>query len=419
MVITRKIEVFVCEDDKALRKAHYEKLYGLRNDVAKAANAASSARFATDFKMPHLPEEERKQMPFVGCKGKPCSKQNVAYVVIRHYFPQLGSEITPSLAQYVTKNYEKDLKAGMWKRSLRSYKENIPVPFPSKSFADLRFSEYEGGDGKKREGCFFSLMGVPFQMRFGSDRSGNRLIVERVVSGEYKLCTSSIQFKKVHERLDLLNDENKKQKKRDIDVSQKDNKEKKQKKKKQKIFLHLCVDIPNKELKLDEKKTMYAYLGVMNPIVCTCDVRAYKDYDSGYKFWEIGTKEEFNYRRRQIQEAVRRCQINNRYSVGGKGRKRKCQAIERWHEKELNYIDTKLHTYSRMLVDLAVKHGCGKIMLLNQKPREDKAKEDNQNGEPFVLRNWSYYGFKEKIAYKCKMVGIKLCQDKETEEENE
>ena len=68
-----------------------------------------------------------------------------------------------------------------------------------------------------------------------------------------------------------------------------------------------------------------------------------------------------------------------------------------------------------MLVDLAMKHGCGKIMLLNQKPREDKAKEDNLNGEPFVLRNWSYFGFKEKIAYKCKMVGIKLGQDKETE----
>jgi hypothetical protein len=304
--------------------------------------------------------------------------------------------------QNAQKMYQDDRKKGMWNKSLRSYKQNMPVPFKRERFCNLRFAEYTNGEGEKREGCFFTLIGVPFQMRFGRDRSGNRLIVERVISGDYKMCTSSLKF---------------------------DGK---------KIFLLLCVDIPKKEVKLDEKKTLYAYLGVMNPIICTCDVRAVNDYRNGgghtsltvgdshsgsemnnYRVWQIGTKEEFNYRRRQIQEAVRRCQINNRYSDGGKGRKRKCQAIERWHEKENNYVDTKLHTYSRLLVDLAVKHGCGKIMLLNQKPREDKAKEDNMNGEPFVLRNWSYYGFKEKIAYKCKMVRIKLVQDKEKEEESE
>ena len=164
---------------------------------------------------------------------------------------------------------------------------------------------------------------------------------------------------------------------------------------------------------------MYAFLGVMNPILCTCEVNAARKYDSGPKVFEIGTKEEFNYRRRQIQEAVRRCQIANRYTNGGKGRKRKNQAIDKWHDKEINYVDTKMHLYSRMLVDLAIKHECGVIHLVKQKPREDKAKEDNQNGEPFVLRNWSYYGLKEKIGYKCKMAGIKLTQDKEDKEEND
>ena len=149
-------------------------------------------------------------------------------------------------------------------------------------------------------------------------------------------------------------------------------------------------------------------MGVLNPIVCTTDVKAYKEYDSGFKVFEIGTKEEFNYRRRQIQEAVKRCQINNKYSAGGKGRKKKCQAIERWHEKENNYVDTKLHAYSRILVGMAIKHGCGTIVLMNQAHREEKAKEDNQKGDSFVLRNWSYYGLKEKISYKCKMTGIKL-----------
>jgi transposase len=186
-----------------------------------------------------------------------------------------------------------------------------------------------------------------------------------------------------------------------------------------KIFWLICVDIPKKEVELDEKKTLFAYLDVDVPVRCTCDVKAIKDYDSGMKWFEIGNKEEFLHRRIQIQEAVRRCQINNRYSKGGKGRKKKCQAIERYHEKEINYVTTKLHLYSRLLVDLAVKHKCGRILLLNQKAREDKAKADNMSGEPFLLRNWSYYGFKDKINYKCKMVGIKMEEDKVKEDEDE
>ena len=65
-----------------------------------------------------------------------------------------------------------------------------------------------------------------------------------------------------------------------------------------------------------------------------------------------------------------------------------------------------------MLVDLAVKHGCSEIVLMRQKHREEEAKDDNQNGEPFVLRNWTYFGLKEKISYKCKMYGITLKEEK-------
>ena len=378
MVITRKIEVFVCESDKKQRRAYYDKLYANRDIAVKVANMAMSHLFALDNTMPYLSDEDKEKVTFLGVKGDKSTKQNAPYVAASEAFKgQADMGMVSCVLQNAQKMYKEDRKKGMWNKSLRSYKSNMPVPFKKDRFVNLRFAEYENGEGEKREGCFFTLIGVPFQMRFGRDRSGNRLIVERVIRGEYKMCTSSLQF----------------------DGS--------------KIFLLLCVDMPKREAKVDTKKTLYAFLGVMNPIICTCDVRAAKEYDSGMKYFEIGTKEEFNYRRRQIQEAVRRCQINNRYSVGGKGRKKKCQAIERWHDKEKNYVDTKLHTYSRMLVDLAVKHGCGKIALLNQKPREDNAKENNLNGEPFVLRNWSYYGLKEKISYKAKIVGINVVQDKE------
>lgn len=373
MVITRKIEVFICEDDKELRKSYYDKLYANRDIAVKVANMAMSHLFALDNTMPYLSDEDKETITFLGVKGNKATKQNAPYVAASQLFKgQADMGMVSCVLQNAQKMYQDDRKKGMWNKSLRSYKSNMPVPFKADRFINLRFAEYEDKEGKKREGCFFTLMGIPFQCRFGRDRSGNRLIVERVISGEYKMCTSSIQ----------------------VDG--------------RKVFLMLCVDIPQKEVKLKEDKTLYAFLGVMNPIVCTCDVRAAKEYDSGMKTFEIGTAEEFNYRRRQIQEAVRRCQINNRYSVGGKGRKKKCQAIDRWHDKENNYVDTKLHTYSRLLVDLAVKHSCGKIVLMNQTHREDDAKSENAEGDNFVLRNWTYYGLKEKIAYKCKMYGIKM-----------
>ena len=394
MVITRKIEVFVCEKDENLRKAHYAKLYANRDIAVKVANMAMSHLFALDNSMPYLSDEDKGKIEFLGVKGQKATKQNAPYVAASELFKgQADMGMISCVLQNAQKMYQEDRKNGMWNKSLRSYKSNMPVPYKADRFMNLRFSEYVNGEGEKREGCFFTLMGVPFQMRFGRDRSGNRIVVERVVSGMYKMCTSSISFEKKFN--------------------------KKEKRDEQKIFLLLCVDIPNREVKLDEKKTMYAYLGVMNPIICTCDVRAAQEYDSGYKWFDIGTKEEFNYRRRQIQEAVNRCQVNNRNCAGGRGRKRKCKAIEHWHDKEKNYIDTKLHTYSRLLVDLAIRHKCGRLVLIDQKRREKKAKDDNKSGEPFVLRNWSYYGLKLKIAYKCKMVGIKFVDEsKDTEEDS-
>ncbi len=377
MVITRKIEVFVCEDDKEVRKSYYQKLWDHRDAAVKIANMTASHLFALDNTMPYLSDEDKETVTFLGVKGNKATKRNAPYVVASNmYKGKINSGMIVALQQDVSKMYQDDRKKGMWNRSLRSYKSNMPIPWGAREYHNLRFAKYTNGEGKEMEGCFFTLIGVPFQMKFGRDRSGNRLIVERVVNGEYKMCTSSLQF-----------DDNK-------------------------IFLLFCVDVPKQEVKLDEKKVLYAFLGVMNPIVCTCKVNAAREYDSGMKVWEIGTAEEFHYRRRQIQEAVKRCQVNNRYTTGGKGRKRKCQAIERWHEKEKNYVDTKLHTYSRMLVNMAIKHKCGTIVLMRQTDREENAKGENEQGDTLVLRNWSYFGLKEKIAYKCKIAGIVLKEDK-------
>ena len=377
MIITRKIQVYVSDSDKDRKKEFIHTLYQWRDLVRRAANVIVAHKYVQQQVRDFVYIKDEIQEKFYvkdiikECKGM--SEQNTTYRIASDMLKgKVPSDIYSCLNQAVANTFKEtvnDMNTG--KASVRSYKNNIPVPFSAKALSNIHWDEED-----KR--FYFTLFGLPFACALGRDRSNNQSVIERCISGEYKLCSSSLQ----------------------IDDSKK------------KMFLLLCVDMPKKETTLKEGKKMFAYLDVDHPIRCSTDIRAKQSYDSGLKWFDIGTKEEFLHRRIQIQQAVRRCQIENRYSVGGKGRKRKCQAIERFHEKENNYVDTKLHTYSRMLVDLAVKHQCDEIVLMKQTSREDEAKEDNQNGEPFVLRNWSYFGLKQKIEYKAKIYGIKLTVEK-------
>ena len=377
MIITRKIQIYVSDEDTKEKKEYIHTLYSWRDLVRRGANMIVAHKFTQqnirDFTYLKDEIKDKFYVKDILKEGKGMSEQNTTYRLLSDMMKgKVPSDIFSCLNQAVAHTFKetvKDLNIG--KASLRSYKNNIPMPFSAKSLSNIHWNEED-----KR--FYFTLFGIPFGVALGRDRSNNQVIIERCISGEYKMCSSSLQ----------------------IDDAKK------------KMFLLLCVYIPKEEVELKEGKTLYAYLGILNPIVYTVDIQAKREEDSGYKVFYIGTKEEFNYRRRQIQEAVRRCQINNRYTAGGKGRERKCQAIERYHDKENNYVDTKLHTYSRMLVDAAVKNGCDTIYLMNQFPREEKAKEDNAKGEPFVLRNWSYYGLKTKIEYKAKQYGISLKEDK-------
>ena len=384
MIITRKIQVYVYDKDATEKKEYIHTLYTWRDYVRKAANAIVAHKFVQqnirDFVYIKDEIKEKFYVKDIINDGKGMSEQNTTYRLCSDMLKgKVPSDIFSCLNQAVAhtfKETEKDMLMG--KASLRSYRNNIPIPFSAKALSNIHWD----ADDKR---FYFTLFGVPFAVALGRDRSNNQSVIERAINGEYKLCSSSLQI--------------------DDDAN--------------KMFILFCVDIPQKEMKLKEGKVLYAYLGIMNPIIYVADIKAKNESDSGYKVFEIGTKEEFNYRRRQIQEAERRCQIECRYSVGGKGRKRKIQALDRFKDKENNYVDTKLHTYSRMLVDAAVKNECSTICLMRQTPREILAKQQNADGDDFILRNWSYFGLKTKIAYKAKMYGIAMEEEKAKDNENE
>lgn len=117
------------------------------------------------------------------------------YVVAsKLYKGKIDMGVASTIQQTVEKAYQEDRKSGMWNKSLRSYKGNMPIPFQAKRFLNIHFAKSVAENGKEYDNCYFTLTGIPFKMVFGRDRSNNESIVRRVISGEYKMVTSSLQI---------------------------------------------------------------------------------------------------------------------------------------------------------------------------------------------------------------------------------
>lgn len=159
------------------------------------------------------------------------------------------------------------------------------------------------------------------------------------------------------------------------------------------FFLLLALELPKKQYELKEHIIAEASLSVEHPITVNIDRDNY----------QIGNKEEFLYRRMAIQSARHRLQKAAAFNKGGHGRKKKLKSLEHFNEKEKRYVDSRLHLYSRRLIDICVKSGAGTLLLVNQSNKEEVAKEDE-----FLLSNWSYYGLIEKIKYKANIAGISV-----------
>ncbi len=354
MIITKKIEVFINEPDSEIRKTYFKTIQSWRRLARSGANELMSYLYSIDklkyYKF--LTDESKIQLGIIGAKGEPVKENSAGYVLLSEKLKgQMPMNISTCLQQTVLKKY-KEIRSEVLKGnvSLCTYKNNIPVPFTAGSIRNLRWEESKN--------CFvFSLFGIPFGFVTGRDRSNNKEFLISCTSQEANLRGSSI----------IIDDS------------------------RNKLFLSLSVDVAQKEVELDEEKQVNATLSIDTPIVATCceTVR------------HIGNKEEYLYRRLQIQAAIKRAQINCKYAEGGKGRKRKLQALERFHNKEKEYVKTKIHTYTKMLIDFALENRCKKINLVNQITKEREARKNH-----FLLRNWGYYGIKHKIEYKAKLYGI-------------
>lgn len=358
---TYRIELRFNTDNKEEIKEHYSTLNRWRKIVVKAANTIATHHYAQEniSQMFYLTEGVRHKLVSaekdeLGILST--SKQNSTYQVLSKLFKgEIPTAILTALNSAIVSVYNKE-KSAYFKgeRSLRTYKQNLPIPIRAQNIINLRTEAQTYGE-KTYQVEAFTLYNIPFKLWFGRDRyDSNRMAWARMRKGDYKLCDSSIQMK--------------------------DNK----------LFLLAVFQFEKEKHVADPDVIAECYLDVDTPIIMKI----------GNKEFKIGERSEFLHNRISIQEQVRRTQRSLRFTKGGKGRQHKLQALERFHKAEKNYVATKLHYYSSKLIDIALKFNAGSIILKDQTSKEVKAKEDE-----FLLRNWSYFDLKLKIEYKANKVG--------------
>lgn len=360
MVITRKIQLlFDLPKDapKAALKECYDKIYGWQRICHRAANWIASHHYMMEnLKQFHyLTEGEKVKIANIEKDEHgilTMSTANTTYQVLSKAFKgECPMGMLSGLNQVVMKSFKEEKSDVMYgKKSLRTYRNTVPMPVRSADISN--WMKLEDGNWS------FYVYGTAFKTNFGRDLSGNENIMDGSKDGQYKLCDSSIQIK--------------------------DNK----------IFLLAVFEFEKQEFKPDPDKEIIACLDINIPIVI-------KD---GKKVFNIGSAEEFLYRRLSIQRAHRSAQISSRHNAGGDGRKLKMQATERFAEMEKNYVTSRIHSYTRKLVDYAIKVKAARIVLEDQEEKEKEAKGDPE----FLLRNWGYFGMKEKAKYKAAKYGIEV-----------
>ena len=289
------------------------------------------------------------------------------------------------MGRTVEQDFNNDCKAGLMQgiRNPRSYKANYPLIVPKQyvakgvgstesrkrigiEFPDMDYADfYEQLYNKKNPNIKYNFVNdIHFKLVFGSLRRSYELrsIFDRIRTGECLICGSTIE----------INSKNK-------------------------IMLNLSYEeAPIYEKpELDENIVVGVDLGMAIPAVCSLNVD-----DSIYKY--IGDKHELDYIKQGIQAQRRSHQRNAIMNMGGHGRKRKLENLDKLRQRERNTTRTHNQVYAKQIVDFALKHNAKYINLENLKGFSKSHKSS------LVLRNWCYYELQQYIEIAASKYGIKV-----------
>ena len=267
-----------------------------------------------------------------------------------------GIDTKSAITQRVKKDFKTSLKNGLAKgeRTITNYKRDYPLLTRGR---DLKF-QYKDDDI-----IIKWVNKIQFKVVLGSGKIKENKIelqhtLHKIIDKEYKVGQSSLQF-------DRNNN----------------------------LILNLNLDIPyNPKNETVEGRTLGVDLGIKYPAYMCLN-------DDTYKREHIGSIDDFLRIREQMQDRRRKLQHDLKFIKGGKGRKKKTQALDRLRDKEKNFATTYNHMISKNVVEFAKKNQCEYINM-------EKLTKDGFNNK--ILRNWSYYQLQQYIEYKAGREGIQV-----------
>lgn len=279
------------------------------------------------------------------------SEENSTYQLLGKAMPDMPSTIRTSINSDAVAAFRNDIfEVRMGKKTIRTYREGVPIPFQKTA---IRFFKNDKGEIGMNW-----INNISFMLMFGQDKSNNREIVERAMGGTYKYSDSKIQIKD------------------------------------RKIFLLFCVNIPEERKELNYDLCVGVNLGIVVPAYCALS--------SGLNTMAIGSIDDLFRVRIQMQKRRQRLQKHLKMAKGGRGRQDKLKALETLSEKERNFVRTYNHMISYQIIKFALRNGAGtiKMELLEGYGEDEKNK--------IILRNWSYYELHQMVEYKPKKFGMKV-----------
>ena len=344
MIKTRKIELIPTGNKKEVLK----KVQEIQNTCATLANEITrhtviNLKNFQDFKKenPNLnaSEANKKYTEYIGT-----SLRNFGYRISTKYKDQIPSSIRTTLNSNIFKTIQKNLNDIL--------KNKISIPSFTSSHMSIYFNYRESvtKNGEKYHLLVNKELGLDFILNFGRDRSNNKVIVDRILSGEYKGCDSNI--------------------------STKDGK----------IFLNLSFDFtPEKNEELNPDICLGIDMGLNRPIsIARNDGKYVGQIELGPTI--MGTRLAFHQQRRMLSRGLT-------HAKGGHGTKRKVKKFQDLKEKEKNYCETMNHKMSKAVIDICKKENIGKIKM------EDLT-GITKDANDYYLKSWAYYQLESQIKYR-------------------
>jgi putative transposase len=288
------------------------------------------------------------------------SLENASYQYIRDKY-ELPSYVSSQLNRETVKLYKykmKDIQVG--KTGSIAYKKSLPIPVYTGPKLKVILKDGKLGielwktwgpnENRKSWDNF-----IPFD--FGRDRSGNKKECDNLAANETKLKSFKLMYNK----------------------------------QKNKWFILLPVEDEVNQAHFVAGRRVGVDIGVNVFAVCAVNDLHNRKY--------FGVDRELVRAKVNFKKQKRNLQKNLVTARGGKGRKKKLKALDRFRDKEKRFTQNMIDQYSLEIVKFALTH---KAEWINMELLE--ALTDD---EPFFKNNFPYFQLQEKIKYKAMKFGIK------------